>query len=108
MYLMDVIDGILPEKLPDNPKQAAYEWKQEAGNRNALDAKSSLKAELFVHRKSQAIQELEEYEEERRLFYVGATRAKNDSDPVYNKTKVNILRGTAGERKEEVRDWDGE
>ena len=50
VYLMDVIDGILPEKLPDNPKQAVWEWKQkqEARNRNVPGAKSSLKAETLV------------------------------------------------------------
>lgn len=99
VYLMDVIDGILPEKLPDNPKQAAYEWKQEAGNRNALDAKSSLKAELFVHRKSQAIQELEEYEEERRLFYVGATRAKNNLILFTTKRKSTFCEELLGKEK---------
>ena len=46
VYLMDVADGILPEKIPANLKNAPKE-------------------------------EIETYEEERRLFYVGATRAKN-------------------------------
>ena len=46
VYLMDVVDGILPEKIPANLKNAPKE-------------------------------EIETYEEERRLFYVGATRAKN-------------------------------
>jgi DNA helicase-2/ATP-dependent DNA helicase PcrA len=46
VYLMDVADGIFPESVPENLKQA--------------DRK-----------------ELENYEEERRLFYVGVTRAKN-------------------------------
>ena len=46
VYLLDVIDGILPEKVLMNSKKAdAKEW--------------------------------ENYEEERRLFYVGVTRAKN-------------------------------
>jgi DNA helicase-2/ATP-dependent DNA helicase PcrA len=46
VYLLDVADGIFPESIPLNPKQAKKE-------------------------------ELEAYEEERRLFYVGVTRAKN-------------------------------
>jgi superfamily I DNA/RNA helicase len=46
VYLLDVADGIFPESIPLNPRQAKKE-------------------------------ELEAYEEERRLFYVGVTRAKN-------------------------------
>jgi len=46
VYLLDVMDGILPEKILVNPRTASKE-------------------------------ELETYEEERRLFYVGVTRAKN-------------------------------
>ena len=46
VYLLDVMDGILPEKVLANPQTASKE-------------------------------ELETYEEERRLFYVGVTRAKN-------------------------------
>ena len=46
VYLLDVMDGILPEKVLANPRMASKE-------------------------------ELETYEEERRLFYVGVTRAKN-------------------------------
>lgn len=46
VYLLDVVDGILPDQIPVNLKTAPGE-------------------------------ELETYEEERRLFYVGATRAKN-------------------------------
>ena len=46
MYLLDVIDGILPDQVLQNPRTASKE-------------------------------ELESYEEERRLFYVGITRAKN-------------------------------
>ncbi len=45
VYLIDVVDGILPEQALQNPKQASKE-------------------------------ELQTYEEERRLFYVGVTRAK--------------------------------
>ena len=45
VYLLDVMDGILPEKVLANPRTASKE-------------------------------ELETYEEERRLFYVGVTRAK--------------------------------
>lgn len=46
VYLLDVMDGILLEKVLANPRTASKE-------------------------------ELETYEEERRLFYVGVTRAKN-------------------------------
>lgn len=46
VYLLDVMDGILPEKVLANSRTASKE-------------------------------ELETYEEERRLFYVGVTRAKN-------------------------------
>lgn len=46
VYLLDVMDGILPEKVLANPRTASKE-------------------------------ELETYEEERRLFYVGVNRAKN-------------------------------
>lgn len=46
VYLMDAVDGILPEQMLKNPKNASRE-------------------------------ELAAYEEERRLFYVGVTRAKN-------------------------------
>lgn len=46
VYLLDVMDGILPEKVLANPRTASK-------------------------------RELETYEEERRLFYVGVTRAKN-------------------------------
>lgn len=46
VYLLDVVDGILPDQIPVNLKTAPRE-------------------------------ELETYEEERRLFYVGTTRAKN-------------------------------
>lgn len=46
VYLLDVMDEILPEKVLANPRTASKE-------------------------------ELETYEEERRLFYVGVTRAKN-------------------------------
>lgn len=45
VYLIDVVDGILPEQALQNPKRASKE-------------------------------ELQTYEEERRLFYVGVTRAK--------------------------------
>lgn len=45
VYLIDVVDGILPEQALQNPKRVSKE-------------------------------ELQTYEEERRLFYVGVTRAK--------------------------------
>ena len=46
VYLLDVIDGILPDQIPKSLKNAPKE-------------------------------EIEAYEEDRRLFYVGVTRAKN-------------------------------
>ena len=46
VYLLDVIDGILPDQIPKSLKNAPKE-------------------------------EIEAYEEDRRLFYVGITRAKN-------------------------------
>ena len=46
VYLMDVVDGVFPEKIPENLKT--------------------------MSRRERA-----DYEEERRLFYVGVTRAKN-------------------------------
>ena len=46
VYLLDVIDGILPDQIPKNLKNAPKE-------------------------------DIEAYEEDRRLFYVGVTRAKN-------------------------------
>ena len=46
VYLMDVVDGVFPENIPENPKT--------------------------MSRRERA-----DYEEERRLFYVGVTRAKN-------------------------------
>ena len=46
VYLMDVVDGVFPEKIPENPKTMSQ-------------------------------RERADYEEERRLFYVGVTRAKN-------------------------------
>lgn len=46
VYLLDVIDGILPDQIPKSLKNAPKE-------------------------------ESEAYEEDRRLFYVGVTRAKN-------------------------------
>lgn len=52
VYLMDVVDGVFPESVPENPKNMSQ-------------------------------RERAEYEEERRLFYVGVTRAKN---------KISILR----------------
>ena len=47
VYLLDILDGVLPAQMPKDLKKADHE-------------------------------ELEAYEEERRLFYVGMTRAKNE------------------------------
>ena len=46
VYLLDVVDGILPDQIPKSLKNAPKE-------------------------------DIEAYEEDRRLFYVGVTRAKN-------------------------------
>jgi DNA helicase-2/ATP-dependent DNA helicase PcrA len=56
VYLMDVIDGIFPQEIPDI----------------SLKNKQIRKTCTGEDRK-----ELETYEEERRIFYVGVTRAKN-------------------------------
>lgn len=60
VYLMDVIDGIFPEGGPEQGKQA--------GEKSRDSIPGSMRAE--------ADRDLEAYEEERRLFYVGVTRAK--------------------------------
>lgn len=57
VYLMDVIDGVFPQEVPD------IAWKSSSIRKTATG--DDLKA-------------LETFEEERRLFYVGATRAKNE------------------------------
>ena len=56
MYLLDVIDGVLPAQIPKDLKKAE-------------------KAERAA------------YEEERRLFYVGITRAKNQLSVFTMKTQ---------------------
>ncbi len=60
VYLMDVIDGIFPEGEPGQGKMA--------GEKSRDSIPGSMRAE--------ADRDLEAYEEERRLFYVGVTRAK--------------------------------
>ncbi len=57
VYLIDAIDGVFPQVVPD------IAWKSNAIKRAAS---------------GDDLQELEVFEEERRLFYVGVTRAKND------------------------------
>lgn len=49
VYMLDVVDGILPAQIPRS-----------------------------LHSSKPSREEMETYEEERRLFYVGATRAKQD------------------------------
>jgi len=57
VYLIDAIDGVFPQEVPD------IAWKSDAIKRAAS---------------GDDLRELEVFEEERRLFYVGITRAKND------------------------------
>ncbi len=57
VYLIDSIDGIFPQVVPD------IAWKSDAIKRAAS---------------GDDLRELEVFEEERRLFYVGVTRAKNE------------------------------
>lgn len=57
VYLLDVLDGIFPEKMPE--KQKSVKWREET------------EAEKNAEWEEQA-----RYEEERRLFYVAMTRAK--------------------------------
>lgn len=57
VYLMDVIDGIFPQEVPD------IAWKSSSIRKTAT---------------GDDLKELETFEEERRLFYVGVTRAKNE------------------------------
>lgn len=81
VYLMDVIDGIFPEGGPEQGKQAGEKgrdsrclsgWgiggKDTGGKRYGDSMPGSMRAD--------ADSDLEAYEEERRLFYVGVTRAK--------------------------------
>ncbi|MBR1856841.1 MAG: ATP-dependent helicase, partial [Oribacterium sp.] len=56
VYLMDVMDGVFPQEVPD------IAWKSSS---------------LMKSASGDDLQELETFEEERRLFYVGITRAKN-------------------------------
>ena len=56
VYLMDVMDGVFPQEVPD------IAWKSSSLRKSAS---------------GDDLQELETFEEERRLFYVGITRAKN-------------------------------
>ena len=78
---MDVIDGILPEGGPEQGKQAGEKgrdsrclsgWgiggKDTRGKRYGDSMPGSMRAD--------ADRDLEAFEEERRLFYVGVTRAK--------------------------------
>ena len=66
VYLLDAIDGVFPENVPELPgnAQRPATWSDRASGRS--DRSSAKEAE-----------ERKVYEEERRLFYVGATRAKN-------------------------------
>ena len=57
VYLLDTADGIFPEKIPSKPRSGSHRQ----GKMKSADEK-----------------EWEYYEEERRLFYVGVTRAQNN------------------------------
>lgn len=71
VYLLDVADGIFPENVPAVSKE--YET-DEPGN---YYGKNNRKTRENSAGKT-ARKEIEAYEEERRLFYVGVTRAKNN------------------------------
>ena len=71
VYLLDVIDGIFPERLPANAK--------------SMDEK-----------------ERETYEEERRLFYVGVTRAKNRLSVFKLDQKSSLCEELVGRKKKAV------
>lgn len=94
VYLMDVIDGIFPECVPEpgtvrNPGSGSetgrrygmrkMEGRAAAGGGGAgnLYGERGMREEgMPVNGKSAEDRALEAYEEERRLFYVGVTRAK--------------------------------
>lgn len=71
VYLMDVADGIFPECVPN----------------------SSVRSMLTPEDKA----EWETYEEERRIFYVGVTRAKEELYVMDWKQKSVFVRGISGE-----------
>lgn len=70
VYLLDVADGIFPENVP------MYSKESEAKESKNYYGKSNLKTRENNSAKTDP-REIETYEEERRLFYVGVTRAKN-------------------------------
>lgn len=70
VYLLDVADGIFPENVPVNSKNC------EANRNGNYYGRNSLKIQENNSGKTD-LKEIETYEEERRLFYVGVTRAKN-------------------------------
>lgn len=83
VYLLDVADGIFPENVPMN-----YERFQSKIQKNRFDKKDPKDRKtgfgksafdvLIPDLDKSGRKELETYEEERRLFYVGVTRAKNN------------------------------
>ena len=71
VYLMDVADGIFPDQLPDS--QAKAQWQRIRKINGFAERQKAFQA------LPEAVQlQLKAYEEERRLFYVGITRAKKE------------------------------
>jgi DNA helicase-2/ATP-dependent DNA helicase PcrA len=68
---MDVADGIFPDQLPDS--QAKAQWQRIRKINGFAERQKAFQA------LPEAVQlQLKAYEEERRLFYVGITRAKKE------------------------------
>ena len=71
VYLMDVADGIFPDQLPDS--NAKSEWQRIRKIKGFAERQKAFQA------LPETIQlQLKTYEEDRRLFYVGITRAKEE------------------------------
>lgn len=81
VYLMDVIDGIFPEGVPEQGKQAGEKGRDSRclsglgiGGKDTIGRRYG--DSMPQSMRSEADRDLEAYEEERRLFYVGVTRAR--------------------------------
>lgn len=70
VYMLDVVDGILPAQIPRS-----------------------------LHSSKPSREEMETYEEERRLFYVGATRAKQDLRLMTTNRKSSFCEELLGKRE---------
>ena len=80
VYLIDVADGIFPEKVPERPKGLNNEGRKQMGK----GAEKRAEKWDFAEEGGEAAgptggeeAEWAAYEEERRIFYVGVTRAKD-------------------------------